>query len=97
MSCLVFLSFCFGTFRYSHDRIAKKKAPIVNCVMAFCVSVVVLSAMMERMHIGIAFSGISRGSAFLYARYCRAKIQARFPSLSSVGFRKPFRLKTAAT
>ena len=38
-SCLVWCWSCFGTFRYSHDRQAKKKAPMVSWLIACWLSV----------------------------------------------------------
>jgi hypothetical protein len=75
------------TFRYSHDRHAKKKAPMVSSARARRVSVNVLAAMRVRMQAGSAFSWRSLGSTFLYARSWRYNNQSSSPSSSFVGFR----------
>ena len=59
------LSLAFETFKYSHDRHAKKKAPRMSCVVARCVSVSSFNAMAERTQMGMAFFGFSFGSSLL--------------------------------
>ncbi len=96
-SSFVCLSCGFATLSYSHERHAKKKAPIISCDSARESSEVWLTAIRERMHAGIAFSCFSFVSLFLYARYCRARIHASCPPSSRVGLGCPSLLKVATT
>mmetsp|Transcript_1184 Transcript_1184/g.2586 ORF Transcript_1184/g.2586 Transcript_1184/m.2586 type:complete len:216 (+) Transcript_1184:58-705(+) len=75
-----------GTFKYSHDRQAKKNAPIASWLIARSVSVVWRLAISLSTPIGSAFCWIGFGSSFLKARNWRDRSRLSSPSSSRVGF-----------
>ena len=70
---------------------------MMSWLIALCDSVEVFRAINSMTQIGIAFSCFALGSSLEYALNCRAKVQAKSPSISSVGFGLSFSLKVATT
>ena len=86
---LVRLCSFWGTFRYSQNLHAKKKAPIVNCAIARSISVTCRFAISARTKMGRAFCCFCFGSSFRKARNCLDKRTLSSLSLSLVGFFLP--------
>ena len=87
----------WGTFRYSQERIAQKKAPMPSCPMALSVSVRFLLYIMISTWAGRAFCCFGLGSLLRKAQKSLDKILPTSPSSSFVGFGRSFSLKDEDT
>ena len=96
-SCFVCLCSAFGTFAYSHERIAQKWAAPASSPMAWRISVELEERMRRSTQTGRAFCCTSFGLSFLYNLSCRRKSLSTLRSASRFGSSCPFSLKTAAT
>ena len=76
----------WGTFRYSHDLLAKKKAPPPNCPIALLVSVILSFNNSRKTQTGTAFCWTGLGSLFRKALNCLDRSHPSSPSSSFVGF-----------
>ena len=95
-SCFVCFCSAFGTFAYSHERIAQKWAAPASLPIAWQISVDFEERMRRSMQTGSAFCCSSFGSSFLYDLSCRRKSLATLRSASRFGLLCPLSLKTAA-
>jgi len=88
---------CFGTFRYSHDRIAQKWAAATRSPIARWSSEDLSERMRRMTQRGRAFCSTFLGSSFLYDLSCRRKSRATLLSTSFFGSSRPCSRKVAAT
>ena len=84
-------------FKYSHDLIAKKIAPVSNHAMAKSLLVIATSIIFLITESGSAFCFCLDPSKFLYPLNCSCKIKLVLPSWSSLGSLLLFALKVCAT
>ena len=82
-SCFVCLCSAFGTFAYSHERIAQKWAAPASSPIAWRISVDFEERMRRSTQTGSAFCCSSFGSSFLYILSCHRKSLATLRSEAS--------------